>query len=89
MKYAGAPQMSNDEEVALFLVPAQDEIANGYAVMGFAQGKYSVGQDSGGGKVVTRDMTKAPVQTGPGAIRGNLQVMPLAEFKALVRRYLK
>jgi hypothetical protein len=87
MNYAGAPQMSKDEEVFLFLT-TQDEVAGGYAVMGFAQGKYSIAEGSDGGKVVTRDMTKAPVQKGAGMIRGNLQVVPLSEFKELVKRYL-
>src|SRR5262249_55324400 len=88
MTYAGAPQMSKDEEVFLFLTP-QDEVAGGYSVMGFAQGKYSVGKDTEGEKVVMRDMTKAPVQGGAGAIRGNLHVVPLSEFKELVKSYLK
>jgi hypothetical protein len=88
MTYAGAPQMSPGEEVFLFLT-TQDEVAGGYAVMGFAQGKYSVSQDTKGEKVVMRDMTKAPVQGGAGAIRGNPQVVPLSEFKALVKSYLK
>ena len=56
--------------------------------MGFAQGKFSVGQTSDGEKVVTRDTTKAPVPKVAGLTRGNPQVIPLSEFKALVRRYL-
>ena len=88
MTYAGAPQISPTEEVFLFLTQ-QDEVANGYSVMGFAQGKYSVVQASDGQKVVTRDMTKEPVQKGAGMIRGNLQVVPLSEFKGLVESYLK
>jgi hypothetical protein len=87
MTYAGAPQISLDEKVFLFLI-GPDDGSNSYSVMGFAQGKFSVGQANSGEEVVTRDMTKAPVQTGAGAIRGNLQVISLSEFKALVRSYL-
>lgn len=88
MTYAGAPQISPAEEVFLFLTD-QDEVANGYAVMGFAQGKYSIAEDSAGEKVVTRDMTRAPMQKGVGVARGNLQAVPLPEFKEWVRRYIK
>jgi hypothetical protein len=86
--YPGAPTMGPDEELALFLVPAQDEVANAYAVMGFAQGKFSIARDNTGGKVVTRDMTRAPMQKGPGLTRGNLQAVPLSEFRELVKSYL-
>jgi len=88
MTHAGAPQISLDEEVFLFLT-SSDGGANGYSVMGFAQGKFSIGQASDGEKVVMRDMTREPVQKGAGAIRGNIQVVPLSQFKALVRTYLK
>ena len=87
MTYAGAPQISLDEKVLVFLT-GPDEGANSYSVMGFAQGKYSIGKADDGEDVVTRDMTKAPMQKGPGAIRGNLQVVSLSEFKALVMSYL-
>jgi hypothetical protein len=87
MTYAGAPQFSLNEEVLLFLT-APVEGVNGYTVMGFSQGKFSIGQANDGDKMVTKDMIKAPVQKGAGQTRGNLQGIPLAEFKALVRRYL-
>ena len=88
MTYAGAPQISRDEKVFLFLA-GPDDGSNSYSVMGFAQGKFSVGQANDGQPVVTRDMTMAPVQKGAGLTRGNLQVIPLPEFKELVKSYLK
>jgi hypothetical protein len=88
MTHPSAPQISLDEEVFLFLIPT-DEGSNGYSVMGFAQGKFSIGRAADGEKVVMRDMTREPVQKGAGAIRGNIQVVPLSQFKALVRAYLK
>ena len=88
MTYAGAPQFSLGEGVVVFLDDTQSEIPDSYSVMGFAQGKYSINKASDGEPVVMRDMTKATVQRGPGAIRGNLQSVPLSEFKAWVRSYL-
>src|SRR5262245_6044446 len=87
MTYAGAPQISPDEEVFLFLT-TQDEVANGYAVMGFAQGKFSIANDTEGGKVVTRDQTLPPMERGAGMMRGNRQAVRLSEFIELVRSYL-
>ena len=87
MTYAGAPQFSLDEEAVLFLYRPV-EGANGYSVIGLSQGKFSIGRDTEGAPVVTGDMINKPVQKGAGAIRGNLPVIPLSEFKALVRRYL-
>jgi hypothetical protein len=88
MTYPGAPQIYLDEEVFLFLT-SPDGSADGYSVMAFAQGKFSIGQAGDGEKVVMRDMTREPVRKGAGVNRGNLQGVPLSEFKALVRAYLK
>jgi hypothetical protein len=85
--YAGAPQISPDENVLLFLSSPNDG-SGGYSVMGFAQGKFSINTDTAGEKVVMRDMTKTPVQNGPGAIRGNVQSVSLSEFKEWVRKAL-
>jgi hypothetical protein len=63
--------------------------SNSYSVTGFAQGRFSVGQAIDGERVITRDMTRESVQKGSGAIRGNLQVVPLSEFRAWVRNFLK
>ena len=88
MTYAGAPQFSLGEGVVVFLDDTQSEIPDSYSVMGFAQGKFSINKASDGEPVVMRDMTKATVQNGPGAIRGNLQSVRLSEFKEWVRSYL-
>ncbi len=87
MTYAGAPQISPTEEVFLFLTD-QDEVANGYAVMGFAQGKYSINEDDEGEKVVSRAMTKVKMQKSMGMTRGNVQATRLSEFIERVKSYL-
>jgi hypothetical protein len=87
MTIAGAPHISPGEKVFLFLF-RPDDGATVYSVMGFAQGKFSVGQANDGEEVVTRDMTMAPLQKGAGLTRGNPQVVPLSVFKARVNSYL-
>lgn len=88
MTYAGAPRMSPQEEVFLFL-NREEGTPEGYAVAGFAQGKFSIVEDEKGQKVVSRDLTKVRLQSGAGTVRGNVQLTPLAEFKEKVRGYLR
>lgn len=85
--YPGAPQISLDERAFLFLTD-EDKIPGSYAVMGFAQGKYSVVEDDAGEPVVTRDLTRVRMQKGVGVTRGNFQAVPLSEFKKRVMDYL-
>ena len=87
MTYAGAPTITPQEDVFLFLA-TEERVANGYGVMGFAEGKLSVIEDETGQKLVSRDLTKVRGQRGPGVVRGNRQFVPLSEFKEKVRSYL-
>jgi hypothetical protein len=87
MTYPGAPRIAPEEELFLFLT-AQDEVENGYTVMGFAQGKFSIAKDTENEKVVTPDATIAPMERGAGMKRGNPRAVRLTEFIELVRSYL-
>lgn len=81
MTYPGAPRISRDEEVFLFLVHADDEVAGTYAVTGFAQGKFSI----------------EPAATGAGLrllvadkrVRVGDTRVSLSTFKEEIRSYLK
>lgn len=88
MTYAGAPQIFPQEEVFLFL-NREEAVTDGFAVAGFAQGKFSIVEDETGQKMVSRNPSLAKVQSGPGFIRGNRQFTPLAEFKEKVTGYLR
>jgi len=85
----GAPTMGTNEEMALFLVPANDEVANGYSVMGFNAGKFSIVQDVDDKTVVTSVPMKVRAPRVTGLTSGNPQVIGLSEFKALIERYLR
>jgi hypothetical protein len=87
MTYAGAPTIAPEESVFLFLT-GEEAVAGGYAVMGFAQGKFSVVEDEDGQKLVSRDLTKVRLQRQSGLARGTRQLAPLAEFKQKVNGYL-
>jgi hypothetical protein len=88
MNYPGAPTIQSQEEVFLFLMPA-DSPANTYAVMGYAQGKFSIVNDQEGRPMVSRDLTKTRVSRTMGIARGQRQLTPLSEFKERIRGYLK
>lgn len=87
MAYPGAPQMTPGEQVFLFL---EDETATlgGYTVVGFSQGKFSIVNDSGGRKVVERDLTKVDLQSGAGISRGTKTLTSLQEFKEEIQKHL-
>ena len=84
MTIVDAPHISPGEKVFLFLF-RPDDGASSYSVMGFTQGKYSVGQAIDGEEVVTRDMSSGPLQKGVGQTRGNPQAIPLSKFKEWVK----
>jgi hypothetical protein len=79
MSVPGAPTIHSGEHVVLFL-SRQDGIkaqagSGEYTIVGFSQGKFSVGQDAQGRQVVT-----------PGAGRGAKR--PLEAFKAEIQRHI-
>jgi hypothetical protein len=88
MTYAGAPQITAQEEVVLFLVGEQ-AVPNTYGVAEFSSGKLSIVQDEGGEKLVSPDPIRPAVNDGPGRVRGNRQFVPLSEFKEKIRGFLR
>jgi hypothetical protein len=85
--YAGAPTLSRDEPVVLFLVGGRDISA--YAIAGFAQGKYTIVVDEAGTKRVARDLTRVEVQDASGVSRGTRTFQPLSELVSEIRGYLE
>jgi hypothetical protein len=87
MTYAGAPKIIPQEEVFLFLT-GEGAVSDGYSIMGFSEGKFSIVEDEDGQRLVSRDLIKTRVKTAPGAVRGNRQFASLSDFKEKVRGYL-
>jgi hypothetical protein len=88
MNYPGAPTIQPQENVVLFLMPA-DSPANTYAVMGYAQGKFSIVNNEAGEPMVSRDLSKMRVSRAVGVVRGQQQLTPLSEFKERIKGYLQ
>ena len=87
VSYPGAPRLEPGENAFLFLA-ADSQVGGGYAVAGFAQGKFSIVNDESGEPVVTRDLTKVALQGNNGARRGGANATALSSFKAQVKGLL-
>lgn len=89
MTYPGAPQISHQEEVFLFLMRADDEVAHSYAVMGFAQGKFSIVRGDQGNPMVARNLTGLQLQGDNKVVRDTDTLVSLSAFKEEIRSYLQ
>ncbi|HEU4769342.1 MAG TPA: hypothetical protein VFS77_18385 [Pyrinomonadaceae bacterium] len=88
MSYPGAPKMTPGEEVFLFLTNSS-EVAGGYTVAGFSQGKFSIVKDEDGELLVSRDLRQTSLQGNNGVRRGQNNLTPLASLKSEVKRHLQ
>lgn len=87
MTYPGAPRLTPGENVFLFLT-SDSEVGGGYAVAGFAQGKFSIVNDEDGEPVVSRDLRQVSLQGNNGVRRGQSNMTPLKSMKDQVKGYL-
>jgi hypothetical protein len=57
MTYPAAPEIYTQEDVLLFLTE-EDRVADGYSIVGFSQGKFTLVEDAKGKKVGTQDLSR-------------------------------
>jgi hypothetical protein len=84
MTYPGAPAIQEGEEVFLFLT-ADDLVSGGFAVNGWAEGKFSILRDDRGNRLISRSYVRGPV-TSDSLAAGNQRFDSLDEFRNRVRR---
>jgi hypothetical protein len=85
MTFPGAPEIRQGEQVLLFLTP-EGRLADGLAVVGFSQGKYTLAETAGGEKVATQDLSGLNLQTGEGTVRrGNAKAIDLRQLRRAIR----
>ncbi len=87
MDYGEAPRMAEGEEDVLFL-QSIEQVPHGFVILGFTQGKFTVYSDPHKGKMATRDLQRVMLLEGRSLKPGPALVLPLAELKEQVRRYL-
>jgi hypothetical protein len=88
MTYPGAPRITPDEKVFLFLV-RDDQVGGGYTISGFSQGKFSIQKDEDGQEVVSRDLTETALKGKTGIRLGGPTKTPLSGLKNQVMRQLR
>jgi hypothetical protein len=88
MTYPGAPRISPGEEVFLFLVTADDEVAGAYAVAGFSQGKFSI-ESAGAGGAAGPGIAAMRAQGVAKMVRVQGRLVPLSTFTDEIRSYLQ
>ncbi|MGB7070556.1 MAG: hypothetical protein WBD22_13765 [Pyrinomonadaceae bacterium] len=87
MTYPGAPTIMPDEEVFLFL-NKDDTVKGGYAVAGFAEGKFSIVTDKSGNKLVSRDLIRERAKTRSENIRETRRFSSVDDFKGKIKEIL-
>jgi hypothetical protein len=88
MSFPAAPEIFMQENVLLFLTP-QDLVANGYAIVGFSQGKFTIAQTSQGQMMASQNLSELNLQGRTGAItRGHAKTLSLSELRQKVRETL-
>ncbi len=86
MTYPGAPSISPQEEVFLFL-DADERTPGDFVITGFSEGKFSIAEGESGEKLITRTNIRETVSTGPGVVRGNREFFPESLFKNKVKEF--
>jgi hypothetical protein len=88
MSYPAAPEISQQENVLLFLTP-EDRVPHGYAIVGFSQGKLTVADNGLGQPVASQNLSDLNLQSRTGAIRrGRSRTLPLSELRQKIQQTL-
>lgn len=86
MSYPAAPQIYQQEDVLLFLVP-EDLVAGGYSIVGFSQGKFTLAEGPQGKKVATQDLSVLNLQGRNGSLRrGAAKTLQIDELRQRIRQ---
>lgn len=81
MTYPGAPVLGEQEQALLFLTP-ELRVDNGYTVVGYSQGKFTLVTGADGKKLVTQDLGGLTLQGKSGATtRGGSRAVPYEQFR--------
>lgn len=86
MTFPAAPEIFKQEDVLLFLT-REDLVADGWAVVGFSQGKFTV-VESAGEKVATQNLSGLTLEGRNGRIRGGANSISLPQLRQKIREVL-
>jgi hypothetical protein len=88
MTFPAAPQIFHQEDVLLFL-RSEDRVANGYTIVGFSQGKFTLADNGQGQKVASQNLSALNLQGRTGAVtRGRAKTLLLSELRQKIQETL-
>ncbi|MFY9826153.1 MAG: hypothetical protein WAM82_32605 [Thermoanaerobaculia bacterium] len=88
MSYPGAPEIRQQENVLLFLRP-ESQVPQGYAIVGFSQGKLTVAANGQGQPVASQNLSALNLQGRSGAVSpGRSRTMLLSELRQKIQQTL-
>jgi hypothetical protein len=88
MSYPAAPEISQQENVLLFLAP-EDRVPHGYAIVGFSQGKLTVANNGLGQPVASQNLSALNLQSRTGAVNpGRSRTLLLSELRQKIQQTL-
>jgi hypothetical protein len=86
MTFPAAPEIYLGEEVLLFLI-GEDRVAQGFGIVGFSQGKFSLVEDAAGGKAATQDLSALSLVGRNGSTwRGSAKTINLEQLRQRIRQ---
>ena len=84
MTYPAAPELMLQENALLFLT-AEGRVADGYSIVGFSQGKFTIAADPAGKLVASQNLSDLKLRSRQGTTRrGNSQAVPYAQIRQQV-----
>jgi hypothetical protein len=88
MTYPAAPEIYQQENVLLFLT-SEGRVPNGYAIVGFSQGKLTIANDGLGQQVASQNLSALNLQGRTGAVRpGRSKTLLLSELRQKIQQTL-
>jgi hypothetical protein len=84
MTYPGAPEILVREQVLLFLAP-DGLVQDGYSIVGYSQGKFTLMKTSESGLVGTQNLSDLQIQNGSQIVRGGATSISLEQLRARIR----
>ncbi|MES1241894.1 MAG: hypothetical protein ABUT39_09775 [Acidobacteriota bacterium] len=82
--YPGAPEILVREQVLLFLTP-DNMVRDGFSIVGYSQGKFTLVKTTESGLVGTRNLSDLRLQNGSTVVRGGATSISLEQLRARIR----
>jgi hypothetical protein len=85
MTFPAAPTIQLKEDVLLFLTP-ENQVAGGFAIVGFSQGKFTVAQDPKGKSLASQNLAGLRLMSPKGAVSpGMAKTISIPELRQQIR----